>query len=152
MTEITGTRVFAFTASAFAVIIGVNVTMAYHAISTFPGLEVQSSYVASQSFDAERAAQIALGLNLTHSYDPVLRQISLRFADGAGAPVRMGDVQVLVGRSTIARDDFMPVLAYQNGAYLGDAALNAGKWVLHVQGHAVDGTLFRQRLDLWVKG
>lgn len=152
MAEITGRKVFLFTASAFAVIIGVNVTMAYQAISTFPGLEVQSSYVASQSFDAERSAQAALGLTLTHSYDPALRQLSLRFADSAGAPVQMGDVQVLVGRSTIARDDFVPVLAYQGGAYLGDAALDTGKWILHVQGHAQDGTLFRQRLDLWVKG
>lgn len=152
MAEITGPRVFAFTASAFAVIIGVNVFMAYQAISTFPGLEVKSSYVASQSFDAERAAQNALGLTLTQGYDAALGQISLRFTDGAGAPVQMGDVQVLVGRSTIARDDFTPVLAYQGGAYLGDAALQPGKWVLHVQGHAQDGTLFRQRLDLWVKG
>jgi len=152
MAEITGARVFAFTASAFAVIIGVNVTMAYQAISTFPGLEVQSSYVASQSFDAERAAQNALGLTLTQGYDPALGQISLRFADGAGAAVQMGDVQVLVGRSTIARDDFTPVLAYQSGAYVGNAALQPGKWVLHVDGHTADGTLFRQRLDLWVKG
>lgn len=152
MAEITGRKVFMFTASAFAVIIGVNVTMAYQAISTFPGLEVQSSYVASQSFDAERSAQAALGLTLTHAYDPALRKISLRFTNAAGAPVQMGDVQVLVGRSTIARDDFSPALAYQAGAYLGDAVLDAGKWVLHVQGHAADGTLFRQRLDLWVKG
>jgi FixH len=83
MGEITGPRVFAFTASAFAVIIGVNVFMAYQAISTFPGLEVKSSYVASQSFDAERAAQNALGLTLTQSYDPALGQISLRLCKWA---------------------------------------------------------------------
>ncbi len=151
MGEITGRKVFIFTSSAFALIIGVNFLMAYKAISTFPGLEVKSSYVASQSFDAERAAQEALGLTLTQGYDPALGQISLALKDSKGAPVQLNDLQVLVGRSTIARDDFTPAFAYQGGVYLADATLDQGKWVLHVQGHTADGTLFRQRLDLWVR-
>ena len=150
--RITGPKVFAFTASAFAVIIGVNVLMAYRAISTFPGLEVSSSYVASQSFDAERAAQIALGWRLVQGYDAALGQLSLRFTDSAGAPVQLADMQILVGRSTAARQDFSPSFAYSQGAYLADAKLGQGKWVMHVTGHAQDGTLFRQRLALWVKG
>ena len=50
---LTGRKVFFITAGAFAVIIGVNVTMAVLAVGTFPGLEVKNSYVASQSFDAK---------------------------------------------------------------------------------------------------
>jgi nitrogen fixation protein FixH len=150
--RITGPMVFAFTASAFALIIGVNMLMAYRAISTFPGLEVDNSYVASQSFDAERAAQVALGWRLVQGYDPALGQLSLRFIDSAGAPVQLADVQVLVGRSTEARQDFTPTFAYSQGAYLADAKLGQGKWVMHVTGHARGGTLFRQRLALWVKG
>lgn len=122
---------------------------------------------AIQSFDANRSAQIALGLTLAHSYDPALQQLSLRFCGTAGRPVQVNDLHVLVGRSTSARDDFAPVFTYQagadqkganqtganqTGAYHADAPLGSGKWVLHVQGHAQDGTLFRQRLDLWVKG
>jgi nitrogen fixation protein FixH len=149
---LTGRDVFAITVSAFAVIIGVNITMASLAIGSFPGVEVPSAYVASQSFDAERRAQAALGIKLAQSYDPARQHIALRFTDGAGRPVRMGDVQVLIGRSTMARQDIAPVLDYRDGAYLGQAALGRGKWVLHVQGHAADGALFRQRLDLWVKG
>lgn len=152
MAEITGRNVFAFTASAFAVIIGVNVLMAYKAISTFPGLEVDSSYVASQTFDAEQKAQAALGWRLVQGYDPVLGQLSLRFTDAAGAAVQLADLSVLVGRSTEAREDVTPRFDYAGGAYLADAQLGRGKWVLHVTGHAADGTLFRQRLDLWVKG
>ncbi len=150
--RITGPKVFAFTASAFAVIIGVNVLMAYKAISTFPGLEVSSSYVASQTFDTERAAQAALGWQLVQGYDPALGQLSLRFTDAAGAPVQLADLSVLVGRSTEAREDFSPTFAYAGGAYLADAKLGQGKWIMHVTGHAQDGTLFRQRLDMWVKG
>ena len=62
---ITGRKVFAIVASAFAVIIGVNIFMAVSAVRTFPGLEVQNSYVASQSFDADREAQEALGWEVT---------------------------------------------------------------------------------------
>jgi nitrogen fixation protein FixH len=64
----------------------------------------------------------------------------------------LADVQVLVGRSTEARQDFSPSFVFDQGAYLADAKLGQGKWVLHITGHAQDGTLFRQRLALWVKG
>ena len=49
---LTGRKVLLIAVVAFGVIIGVNVLMAVKAISTFPGLEVQNSYVASQVFDA----------------------------------------------------------------------------------------------------
>jgi nitrogen fixation protein FixH len=56
MAEMTGRKVLAITVSAFGVIIAVNFLLAYKAVSTFPGLEVPNSYVASQTFDADRAA------------------------------------------------------------------------------------------------
>lgn len=59
--ELTGKHVLAITVSAFALIIGVNVFMAYSAIQTFPGLETDNSYVASQQFDRLKAAQLGLG-------------------------------------------------------------------------------------------
>ncbi len=54
---LTGWHVLAMFVAFFGVIIAVNITMAWKAISTFPGLEVENGYVASQSFDAEMAAQ-----------------------------------------------------------------------------------------------
>ena len=68
MAELTGKHVLVITVSAFAVIIAVNLLLAYKAVSTFPGLEVQNSYVASQVFDTDKAAQLALGWTLTPSY------------------------------------------------------------------------------------
>jgi nitrogen fixation protein FixH len=152
MREITGRKVLIFTSLAFGLIITVNLTMAYQAISTFPGLEVKSSYVASQTFDDDRAAQVALGWQAAPSYDGAAQTLTLRISDAAGAGVALGDMQVLVGRSTIARDDFAPEMVFQDGAYRGVAALAQGKWVVHVSGYAPDGTLFRQRLDVWVRG
>ena len=54
---LTGRKVFLMFVAFFGLIIAVNVTMAVQAVKTFPGLEVANSYVASQTFDADRAAQ-----------------------------------------------------------------------------------------------
>jgi nitrogen fixation protein FixH len=150
MREITGRHVLAFTVSAFGLIIGVNVLMAYKAISTFPGLEVENSYVASQSFDADRRAQLALGWKLVQGYDH--GQLTLAFTDSAGKPVVVQDLAVLVGRTTEAAEDSTPAFTYQGGAYVAKASLHSGKWMLHVSAKSGDGVVFQQRLNLFVKG
>ncbi len=152
MREITGKHVLVFTVSAFAVIIGVNVLMAYKAVSTFPGLEVKNSYVASQTFDAERDAQLALGWALDPTYDPAAKQLQLVFTDKDGLPVTLNQLAVLVGRTTSAGFDTRPEFSRQAGAYVAAADLAPGKWMMQVEARADDGTLFRQRIDLFVKG
>ncbi len=152
MRELTGRKVFAITASAFGVIIGVNLLMAYKAVSTFPGLEVPNSYVASQTFDAVRAAQKALGWTLAAEYDTAASVLALIVTDAAGAPARVGNLSVLVGRPTEAVDDSWPVFVLEGGVFRAPLALAPGKWMLKVEALAPDGTLFRQRRDLFVKG
>lgn len=152
MREITGKHVLFFTVSAFAVIIGVNVLMAWKAISTFPGLEVKNSYVASQTFDVERKAQEGLEWVLTPDYDVAAKTLRLAFTDKDGMPVVLKDLTVLVGRTTAAADDQTPSFAREAGVYVAKAELGRGKWMMQVEAHAQDGTLFRQRIDLEVKG
>lgn len=115
MREITGKHVLFFTVSAFAVIIAVNLTMAYKAVSTFPGLEVKNSYVASQTFDHDRAAQVALGWTLAPEYDAVAKEVRLVFTDAAGMPVTLQDLSVLIGRTTSASQDRRPDFAPSRG-------------------------------------
>lgn len=79
---LTGRHVLAITLAAFGVIIAVNVLMAVKAVRTFPGLEVANSYVASQSFDRDRAVQTALGWRVEADYDGK--------EPGAGDPRRAG--------------------------------------------------------------
>ena len=152
MREITGKHVLVFTVSAFAVIIAVNVVMAWKAVSTFPGLEVKNSYVASQTFDAERAAQEALGWTLTPAYDPATEELRLVFTDKADMPVNLAALEVLVGRTTSSAEDMHPAFVREAGVYVAKATLGAGKWMMQVEARAEDGTLFRQRIDLAVKG
>ena len=152
MREFTGRKVFFFTAACFGVVIAVNVVMATKAVSTFPGLEVANSYVASQSFDADRAAQIDLGWTLVPDFDPQTQQLSLSFTDADGMPSEITKLSVLVGRSTAAQDDLRPEFQRVAGVYVAKAALAQGKWMMQVEAIAPDGTSFRQRIDLFVKG
>lgn len=148
--ELTGGKVLAITVSAFAIIIGVNVLLAFKAVSTFPGLEVENSYVASQDFDVERKAQLALGWTLTHGYTN--GKLTLAFRDRTGQPVEAQQIHATVGRTTEAANDVQPVFTYADGVFSAPVALGQGKWMVLLEAHAADGTLFRQRLDLFVKG
>ena len=60
-------------------------------------------------------------------------------------------LEVLVGRTTAANDDQRPVLTRVAGVWEADLALARGKWMLKVEAVATDGTLFRQRLELFVR-
>ena len=151
--EFKGWHMLTITVSAFAVVVAVNVGMAWKAISTFPGLEVSSSYLASQDFDAEKTAQLALGWTLGPSYDQQTGAIRLSFTDAAGKSVTLKDLTVLVGRPTEAQEDRTPTFVQgRDGAYVADQDLRPGKWILHVTAHAADGTLFQQRLSFKVEG
>lgn len=149
MGELTGKHVLGITVGAFSVIIAVNVVMAMKAVSTFPGLEVENGYVASQTFDAEMKAQKALGWTLTHGYRDGRLSIDIRKGD-AVAPVT--GLSVLLGRTTEAKEDTRPDFVLQDGVWVADVPLGRGKWMMMVEAKAPDGTVFRQRLDLLVKG
>lgn len=150
MTELTGKHVLGITVSAFAVIIGVNVLLAFKAVSTFPGLEVDNSYVASQGFNARKAAQEALGWTMTPGYEN--GRMTLAFHGADGQPVQVNDLQVLVGRTTETTDDTFPAFTFQGDRYAADLPLHQGKWMVKVTATSADGTLFEQRSELFVKG
>lgn len=148
--ELTGRKVLAITVSAFAVIIGVNLVMAFKAVSTFPGLEVRNGYVASQTFNERLQAQKALGWVVETGYAD--GRLTLTFRDRDGDRVVPRDLSILIGRTTESNDDIRPELTGQAGRYAARVGLDEGKWMLLVQAKAEDGTDFRQRLDLFVRG
>ena len=101
--ELKGRHVALMFVTGFSIIIAVNVTMATNAVRTFPGLEVKNSYVASQSFDARRAAQAALGWQAQASYAD--NRLTLVVTDKSGRPVDPSKFQAVVGRPTTRTDD-----------------------------------------------
>ena len=148
--QITGRQVFIFTASAFAIIIAVNLVMAFQAVSTFPGLEVKNSYVASQNFEARREAQEALGWDVALAHDA--QEFTVAITDASGAPVRAESLSLLIGRTTTAAEDLEPVLAYENGVYSAPLDLGSGYWTIRLKASAADGTPFEKRMSLYVPG
>ncbi|MCV2882814.1 FixH family protein [Actibacterium sp. XHP0104] len=147
---LTGRTVFIITASAFGVIIAVNVVMAWLAIDTFPGLEVKNTYVASQEFDARREAQQRLGWDVESTYEN--GTLELVFTGPGGASVIPEDMQVLLGRTTESRSDIRPEFTGYAGRYTAPVQLDRGKWMMQIEAVAEDGTEFRRRLELFVRG
>ncbi|WP_163848629.1 FixH family protein [Pseudooceanicola aestuarii] len=135
--------------AAFGVIITVNLVMATQAVRTFPGLEVKNSYVASQEFDRRRAAQEALGWTILADWQDGMVHLSI--TDTAGAPVRVRDLQAVVGRATHVAQDVTPVLAFDGARYVAPLDLGPGNWNLRMLAVAEDGTEFRQRVILHVR-
>lgn len=147
---ITGRMVLGGFVGAFGLIIAVNVYMAYSAISTFPGLEVPNSYVASQVFDSQRRAQEDLGWRIESGYrDGVL---TVGFRDRDGYPVRVDALSAVVARPTHRRDDRIPEFRYETGTFTAPLDLAPGAWNLMVEARAHDGTRFHQKIRLTVEG
>lgn len=143
-----GPKVFAIFSLFFIVIIAVNLVLAYKAVSTFPGVEVDNSYVASQTFDRDRAAQEALGwsvLAVVHQGD-----LQVAVTGSSGQPVQAADITGIFGRPTAARNDQVPDFTFDGTMYHAPVVADDGLWELRLEAHATDGTLFRQTLQIMV--
>lgn len=147
--EFTGKHAAAVFVGAFAVIIGVNIALAWNAVQTFPGLEVANSYVASQEFDTRRAAQQALGWSVRA--DAQGGQVILAITDASGTPVEVEELSAVVGRATHVEDDVAPEFKFDGTAYVAPIELGTGNWNIRMVALATDGTEFIQRVILHVR-
>ncbi len=146
--EFTGRKMLLVMLSFFGVIITVNVYMAYSAVSTFPGLEVENSYVASQEFNKRAAAQRALGWSVAFTREG--DELVLALLDSAGQPVIPASINAVLGRPTFAGDDIALNFALVGNEYRAPASLAPGPWRLFLDAVAQDGTLYKKRLHLVV--
>ena len=150
--ELTGRKVLAITVSFFAVILAVNLFMAYKAVGTFPGLEVKNSYVASQQFNRNLKAQLALEWDVSAAIEG--DKIRLDIVDAEGKPVTVGSIDATIGRPTeIVDDQDLNFERAALGYYLSDVEeLRGGNWYLRLKAYAEDGTLFQQRITIYIAG
>ena len=128
--EFTGRHMLFLAVGFFGVIISVNVLMAVVSSTSWTGLVVQNSYVASQEFEEKRIAhekQTAAGWQASFTYAPGIAQLIVR--DGAGNPVDLGPVTVLINRPVGGHDDEKLTLnRLADGSYAGAVALAEGVW------------------------
>lgn len=141
--ELTGRHVAAIIVTMFGVIIAVNLTLAFKAVSTFPGLEVKNSYVASQNFDTDRAAQQALGWDVSAVLAEDMLTLTFATADGTAQPEI---VSATLGRATNVQQDTVPQFTFDGRSFVAPVALGRGNWNLRLVARAGDGTMFRQRV------
>lgn len=144
--SLNGWHVLAIFGGGFSIIIAVNLTLAFQAVSTFPGLVTKNSYVASQKFDADRAAQDALGWTI--ETELANDTLTLAITGEDGEPVRPLEVKATLGRATHVAEDLIPAFEWNGRALVADAAVPAGYWTLWLEMKAEDGTPFRRRIPL----
>ncbi|WP_439137456.1 FixH family protein [Roseicyclus sp.] len=143
--KLTGRHVLAIFIMGFGLIFGVNFFMAYRAVSTFPGMEVSSSYADSQSFDLRRDAQEALGWQANVEI-PGDGSLILHLLDADGALVVPAELTALLTRPTNQLEDQLLVLRRENGAFVAPAHLSNGQWRLRLTGVARNGTEYRHNI------
>ncbi|MFC6637751.1 nitrogen fixation protein FixH [Sulfitobacter sp. JBTF-M27] len=144
-----GWHVLAIFGGCFGIIIAVNLTLAFKAVSTFPGLVTKNSYVASQSFDADRAAQDALGWTLETTLENDVLMLAITDVDNR--PVRPEQINATLGRATHVAEDIKPVFEWDGTALKAAAPVEPGYWTLWLEITAEDGTPFRRRIPLTVE-
>ena len=145
---LTGRHVFAIFLMAFGTIISVNIFMAYSAIKTFPGVEVENSYIASQTFDQRKFNEIDLRWVTHASYENGQLEFSIRDQDGHA--IHAGAIDAVIGRPTTDRYDERVDFVIQQGVYTASIPLDAGMWMLKINAVSHQGDPFTQRFDIWV--
>ena len=97
--EIRGLHVLGIIAGFFLITFLVNGVFVWRAVTSFPGEEVEKSYLQGLDYNRtleQREAQAALGWGAEIGVDPVRRdQLLVRITDDSGSPVGGLDLEVL---------------------------------------------------------
>ncbi len=136
---LTGRHITIIFVAFFGVVIAVNVTMARLAVSTFGGVVVENSYVASQQFNGwlkEASAEQALGWKGEIARDDLGRAM-ITLADSAGKPIAAARVSAIAEHPLGQRPTTALTLTETRpGIYT--TPLAAGRWRLKVAVEAED--------------
>ncbi|UVC15117.1 FixH family protein [Mesorhizobium onobrychidis] len=136
--EFTGRHMLLIILSFFGVIVGVNLTLATLATTSWTGLIVENTYVASQQFNRkaeEGRAQAALGWTgkLTIAWGEVRYSLS----DAAGKPLELHGVRVLFRHPAYEAEDKAVSLALASGQeFAAQHTPRDGVWIVEVDADA----------------
>ncbi|MEP3439795.1 MAG: FixH family protein [Hoeflea sp.] len=151
--EFTGKHMLATMVAFFGVIITVNLVMARFAITTWSGLVVPNTYVASQEFNtkaAESRAIAALGYQI--KLTPNVDGLAIDFIDADGNPA-LADSMVAQLRRPVGehQDREMVLLRGSDGVYRGAGELAEGEWIATVTATRDGQTLYKRGRRFHVK-
>lgn len=138
--EFTGRHMLAIMIAFFGVIISVNFTMAWLAGSSWTGLVVKNSYVASQHYNEklrQAEAQRNRGWKTKLTYQQGV--FEFRLTDRNGTPVNFDQLALSVGRpATEVQDRNLVLRRIAPGRYTSKQALKPGLWAIVITGQETD--------------
>ena len=138
----TGRHMAAILVVFFGIVIAVNFTMAGYASSTFGGIVVENSYVASQEFNTwldEAAVEKNLGWEATATRLPD-NQVKIVLAGAPANATLSAEARHPLGRLPDRRLSFTEK---GEGQFTSSERLPKGRWTLRIEAHA-DGHSWRK--------
>ncbi len=136
--EFTGRHMLAIILAFFGVVIAVNLTMATLASTSWTGLVVENTYVASQQFNEkaeEGRAQAALGW--TGQLTIAWGEVRYGIIDAAGKPVSLHGVKVLFRHPAYEKADESVTLALVSGQeFAAQHVPRDGVWIIEIDADA----------------
>ncbi|PWK63405.1 FixH family protein [Aminobacter sp. AP02] len=148
----TGWHMLAIMVAFFGVIIAVNLLMATLANTSWTGLVVQNTYVASQQFNeqvAEARAQAALGWKGTLTI--ANGEIRYGLVDASGTPIHAESVTVTFRRPAYEAEDWQATLKRNtDSTFSATAAIRDGIWIVNTEAKLSDGTPYHEARRLIV--
>ncbi len=149
----TGLHMLAIMIAFFGIIIAVNVTMAVTASTSWTGLVVKNTYVASQEFNRkaqEGRAQAALGWAATLAVSDGTVRFTLADADGVMKPMQGGTATFRRPVGDV-EDTVVTLAAQPDGSINGPVALADGVWIVEVRAEAGLAHPFRESRRLSIR-
>ncbi|WP_373456290.1 FixH family protein [Rhizobium sp. L1K21] len=150
----TGWHMLAIMVSFFGVVIAVNFTMAYFAVSSWTGLVVENTYVASQEFNgkaAEARAWAATGIKTDLKAS----------AEGIRYTITHPETGPLKGEKVVAefrhpvgdKFDFTVTLTPEgNGVFVTNHPVPAGQWIVDLLTTDGGTTAYHEAIRIRVNG
>ncbi len=147
----TGRHMAAIVITFFAVVVGVNVTMAVLARQTWTGLIVPNTYVASQNFNREteiREAFLARGDRFDLRYENGVLKFALQDKNGQRIPIKRAKLRLFPNGSV---KEVTYALQCVSGECEASLALLPGLWRGDMQLGMTGQHSFQQPIEILVK-
>lgn len=141
--QFTGRHMTAILVAFFGVVIVVNLTMARYATSTFGGVVVKNSYVASQEFNRwleQAEASRALGWEATAERDGSGR-LAVAFTGAPAGVALTAEARHPLGREPDVGLTFTEI---EPGRFVSREPLPAGRWIVRLTATAGAATWRRE--------
>jgi nitrogen fixation protein FixH len=152
--EFTGRHMLAIMLAFFGTVIAVNLVMATFASSSWTGLVVKNSYVASQEFNgkaAEGRAQAARNWHPALELQP--GTVSFRLSDRAGAPIPLKAVGITFRRPAYEAEDVTIHLTRRSdGVFAAATNIRDGLWIIETNADFGETHAYRDTRRIVLKG